>query len=95
MSSRHTRDAALSDAVWVGEIPRKFHGALVIERAVSYAVRVKGHNISLEYRNIGNITGSVQRSLRGRPAVFTSDSCSVGQALPLAAAVSHTSLTSC
>ena len=92
MSSRHTRDAALST---VGEIPRKFDEALVIERAVAYAVRVKSHNISLESGNIGNITGSVKRSLRGRPAVFTRDSSSVGQALPLAAAVSHTSPTSC
>ena len=95
MSSRQIHDAALSNAVYIGEIPRKFDGASVIERAVAYAVCVKGHVISLESRNIGSITGSGQRSLRGRPAGFSCDSCSVGQTLPLAAAVLHTSLPSC
>ena len=66
-------------------MPRKFDGATVVERAAAYAVRVKGHVIALESRKVRNISGSAQRSLRGTYMFFASDSCSVGEELPLAA----------
>jgi hypothetical protein len=57
----------------------------VIERAAAYAVRVKCHVIALESRKIRNIPGSAQHSVRGTSVFYASDSCSVGQELPLAA----------
>lgn len=63
---------------WVGEMPRTFDKDAVIERAVGYAVRVKGNVIALEQRNVGNVLGSAQRSHLDEPVVFTSDSFRVG-----------------
>ena len=68
-------------------MPRKFDGATVVESAASCAVRVKGHVIAPESQKVRNISGSAQRVLRGTPMFFASDSCSVGEELPLAATV--------
>ena len=46
---------------------------------------MKGHVIAPESRKVRNIPGSAQRSLRGTSVLYTNDSCSVEQELPLAA----------
>ena len=79
--------AALMNGFWVAEIPRKFQGATVVERAAACAVRVKGPVITPESREVRNISGSAQRVLRVTSMFFASDSCSVGEELPLAATV--------
>ena len=71
----------------VGEMARKFDGATVVERAAVCAVRVKGPVITPESREVRNISGSAQRVLRVTSMFFASDSCSVGEELPLAATV--------
>ena len=72
---------------FVGEMPRTFDGATVVERAAACAVRVKGHVITPESRKVCNISGSGQRVLRGTSMFFASDSCFVGEELPLSATV--------
>ena len=69
----------------VGDMPRKFDGATVIEHTAAYAIRVKAHVIVFESRKVRNISGSAQRSLRVTFVFDANDSCSVGQELPLAA----------
>ena len=78
---------------WVGEMRRKFDGATVVERAAACAARVKGHVIIItrESRKARNISGSAQRVPRGTSMFFASDSCPVGEELPLAATVYQTS----
>ena len=68
-------------------MPRKIDGANVVERAAACAVRLKGHVITPESRKVRNISGSAQRVLRVTSMFFASDSCSVGEQLPLAATV--------
>ena len=77
--------AALMNGFWVAEIPRKFQGATVVEHAAAYAVHIKGYVIALESRKVRNVSGSAHRSLRDSSMFVTSDSCSVGEELPLAA----------
>lgn len=83
--SRIIPEAALAKGFWVGNMPSKFDGATVIERAAAYAVHVKGHVIALKSRKVRNIAGSAQRSLQGTSVFYASNSCSVGKKLPLAA----------
>ena len=68
-------------------MPRKFDGGTVVERAAACAVRVKDHVIAPESPKVRNISGSAQRAPRGTSMFFASDSCSVGEELPLAATV--------
>ena len=70
---------------FVGEMPRTFDGATVVERAAACAVRVKGHLIAPESRKVRKISGSAQRVPRGTSMFFASVPCSV--------AVSYTHLT--
>ena len=51
--------------IQVGDMPRKFDGAAVIARAAAYAVRMNGHVIALESKEVCNIPGSAQCPLRG------------------------------
>ncbi|CAN0377719.1 unnamed protein product, partial [Laminaria digitata] len=79
-------EAALANGFWVSKLPAKFDSATKVERADAYPVRVKGHVIALEPRQMRNIPGSAQRSLRGTSVFYANDSCSVAKQLPLAAA---------
>ena len=82
LPKRKIPEAALATDFWVGDMPRKFDGARVIERDSAYAVGVEGHAMALESRKVRNIPGSAQRSLRGTFVFYANDSCSVGQELP-------------
>lgn len=52
LSNNRIPETALADGFQVGDRPRKFDAATVIERAAVYAVRVKGHVIALESRRV-------------------------------------------
>ena len=93
LSTRKIPEAALMNVFRVGEKPRKCDGATVVERAAACAVRVKGPVITPESREVRNISGSAQRVLRVTSMFFASDSCSVGEELPLAANVSLDMIT--
>ena len=69
----------------VGEMPRKFDGASVVERAAACAVRVKGRVIAPESQKVRNISGSARRLPRGTSVFFASDPRYVGEELLLAA----------
>ena len=80
--------------LWFGEMSRTFDTGAAIDRAGWYTVRVNGHVITLESRNIRIIPSLVQHWQRGRSVVFASDKYFIGQELPLAVTVCRTSLPS-
>ena len=48
MPKREIPGAALATVFWVGDMPRNFDAARVIEREAFYAVRMKSHAMALE-----------------------------------------------
>lgn len=76
--------AALANGFWTGDLPTRFSDVTWVERIAASAVRVKGHVVALESRNVQNVPGSAQRSIRGTSVFYSSNSCSVATELPLA-----------